>query len=78
MCHGRGLNNKTNNIRERTLRIVYQDKKSNFETLLKRDNSTSIHLKNLQYLATELSKLKNGLSPEIMKKKYFDKMKLTI
>ena len=37
------------------------------KTLLKRDKSTSIHMKNLQYLATELFKVKNGLSPEIMK-----------
>ena len=27
----------------------------------------SIHLKNLQYLATEIYKVKNSLSPEIMK-----------
>ena len=67
MCHGRGLNNKINNIRERTLRIVYHDKISSFKTLLKRDKSTSIHMKNLQYLATELFKVKNDLSPEIVK-----------
>ena len=67
MCHGRGLNNKINNIHERALRIVYHDKISSFKTLLKRDKSTSIHMKNLQYLATELFKVKNGLSPEIMK-----------
>ena len=56
MCHGRGLNNKINNIHERALRIVYQDKKSSFETLLKRDKSTSIHVKNPQYLATSYLK----------------------
>ena len=67
MCHGRGLNNKINNIHERGLRIVYQDKKSSFETLLKYEKSTSIHVKNLQYLATELFKVTNDLSPEIMK-----------
>ena len=40
---------------------------SSFKTLLKRDKCTSIHMKNLQYLATELFKVKNGLSPKIMK-----------
>ena len=30
MCHSRGLNNRINNLHERTLRIVYQDKKSDF------------------------------------------------
>ena len=67
MCHGRGLMNRINNIHERALKIVYQDKKSSFEILLKRDKFTSIHMKNLQYLATELFKVKNGLSPEIIK-----------
>ena len=33
MSHGRGLNNKINNIHERALRTVYQDKKSSIETL---------------------------------------------
>ena len=36
-------------------------------------------MKNLQYLATELFKEKDGLSPEIMKKNlFFKKMKLLI
>ena len=79
MCHGRGLNNKINNIHERALRIVYHDKISSFKTLLKRDKSTSIHMKNLQYLATKLFKVKNYLSPKIMKETLlFKKMKLTI
>ena len=67
MCHDRGLNNKTNNLHEQALRTVYQDKKSSFETLLKRDKSVSIHIKNLEYLATEIFKVKNDLCPEIMK-----------
>ena len=66
MCHGRSLNNKINNVHERALRIVYQDKKFSFKTLLKRGKSTSIHVKKLQHLATELFKVKNSLSPEIM------------
>ena len=79
MCHGRGLNNKISNIHERALRIVYQDKKFSFETLLKRDKYTSIYIKSLQYLATELFKVKNDLSPEIMKEIFvFKKMKFTI
>ena len=67
MCHGRCLNNKINNLHERALRIVYQDKKSSFKTLLKRDKSVSSHIKNFQYLATEIFKVKNDLCPEIMK-----------
>ena len=64
MCHSRGLNNKINNIHKRALRIVYQDKKSNLQDLLQKNNSVSIHMKNLQYLATEIYKVKNSLSPE--------------
>ena len=67
MCHGRGLNNKINNLHERALGTVYQDKKSSFKTLLKRDKSVSFNIKNLQYLATEIFKVKNDLCPEIMK-----------
>ena len=36
--------NKTNNIHERALRIVYEDKKCDFETLFKRDKFVSIDM----------------------------------
>ena len=60
MCHSRILNNRVNNIHLRALRIVHQDKKSSFEELLQKDNSVSVHMKNLQYLATEIFKVKNA------------------
>ena len=66
MCHSRGLNNRMNNLHERALRIVYQDKKSDFETLLKNDKSVTIHVRNLHYLVPEVYKVKNNISPEIM------------
>ena len=31
-----------------------------------KDKSVSVHMKNLQYLATEIFKVKNGFSPIIM------------
>ena len=68
MCHSRGLNNKINSIHERSLSIVYDDKSSTFEELLEKDNSVSIHHKNLQVLATEIYKVINGISPQIMQK----------
>ena len=46
---------------------MYQDKESNLQDLLQKNNSVSIRMKNLQYLATEIYKVKNTLSPEIMK-----------
>ena len=67
MCHSRGLSNRINNLHERTLRIVYQDKKSDFETLFKKDKSVTIHVRNLHCLVTEIYKDKNNISPEIMR-----------
>ena len=48
MFHSRRLNNKINSIHERALRITYQDNTSTFQELLNKDNSVSIHLRNLQ------------------------------
>ena len=67
MMHSRILNNRINKIHERALRIVYDDINSSFEELLRRDDSVTIHTRNIQSLATELFKVVNGESPEIMK-----------
>ena len=67
MCHSRGVNNRINNLHERVLRIVYQDKNSDIETLLKNHKSVTIHLRNLHYLVTEIYKVKNNISAEIMR-----------
>ena len=48
MFHSRGLNNKINRIHERTLRITYKDKSSTFQGLLEKDNSVSIHHRNVK------------------------------
>ena len=66
MFHSRKLNSRVNKFHERTLRIVYQDNASSFTELLEKDNSTTIHSRNNQFLANELLKVKNGLSPPFM------------
>ena len=66
MNHNRGLNNKVNRLHERCLRIIYNDKCSNFEELLNKDNSVSIHHHNIQALAIELYKVVNDISPEVI------------
>ena len=58
---------KINRLNERCLRIVYSDKQSTFEELLEKDNTVSVHQRNLQFFATELYKVLKGLSPDLMK-----------
>ena len=48
----RQMNNRINRIHENSLRLAYDDYESNSQTLPEKDNSTSIHDKNLQLLLT--------------------------
>ena len=66
MFHSRTLNSKINRLRQRCLRIIYNDKFSNFEELLQKDNPVSIHHNNIHGLAIEMYKFVNGMSPEII------------
>ena len=67
MCHSRALNNKINGLHDRCLRLLYNDKQLTFEELLEKDDSVSIHIRNLQTLATEMYKVIKGDSTETMK-----------
>ena len=60
MFHSRKLNERINHIHERALRKVYKDFNSSFQELFVEDSSLNIHHRNLQKLATEIFKLKNG------------------
>ena len=66
MFHSRVLNNKINRIHKRALRITYNDRSLTFQELLEKDNSVTIHHRNIQVLATEIYKVLNGLSPSIL------------
>ena len=63
MFYSRRLNNKISRLH--SLRIIYNDKHSNFEKLLSKDNSVFIHYNNMHALATEFYKL--DASPKIMR-----------
>ena len=57
MFHSRAVNNKINNLHEKSLRLIYKNKLNvSFDEMLKMNKSVKIHQKNLQYLATEISK----------------------
>ena len=62
MFHRRKLNHRINKIHELALRIVCDDHQCTFKELLERDNSFTIHNKNLQKLDIEIFKVNNGLS----------------
>ena len=63
----RKSNNSINRIHERALRIAYNDYTSDFETLLCKDNSVTIHHRNIQALALEIYKTMHGFNPAFMK-----------
>ena len=66
MCCDRIVNYKINSLHYRALKIVYMDEVSTFDELLKRDKSVKIHHRNIQFLATEMFKVKFGFSPQFM------------
>ena len=62
----RSDNKKINKFHERALGIAYKDSCSNFEELMTKANSVTIHHKNLQLLATEIFKTQRNLNPSFM------------
>ena len=62
----RTLKKKINHIHERALRTVYSDYHQSFYELLDKDDTFTIHQKNVQNLATEIYKYLQGLSPAIL------------
>ena len=56
ICHSQANNGKIKRLHERCLQIIYSDKQSSLETLLKQDGPVSFHNQNLQILATEMYK----------------------
>ena len=60
MFHSREINNKINKLHERALRLVYSDHISTFDELLLKDESLTVHHRNLQKLAIEMYKIKHN------------------
>ena len=72
MFHSRCLD--INNIHERALRIIYLDYNSSLAELIRKDNSSTIHQRNLKLLATEMFKVKLECASGIMKEIFQRKM----
>ena len=54
MCYSRLMNNKTNRLHKRCLKVIYDDKTSSFADLLAKDGSVTIRARKLQVLGTEI------------------------
>ena len=70
MFHSRKLNRRINKIHKYALKIVYNDHQCTFEELLERNNSFTIHKRNLQKLAIQMFKLNNGLLVLLVSENY--------
>ena len=68
LCCNRSLNNKIKRLPKRCPRILYSNKKSNFEELLERDGSVSNHHPNIRSLLIEMFKDFQGVNPQILKR----------
>ena len=66
MCHSRENRNKINRFHGRCFIIVYNDKRSSFNELLEKDDSVSIHERNIKILVTEMFKVSKNLAPPQM------------
>ena len=54
MYHSRKMNNQVSKLHECPLRLVYNNKNPSFRELLEKDNSVTIHERNIQVLLTEI------------------------
>ena len=53
------------------MKELYCDHSSNFQELLQRDNSVTIHQKNIQALAIMMYKVVNNIAPTIVSELFF-------
>ena len=66
MSHNGTLNNRINKLQERALRLVLNNSTSSFYELLLKDNSLTIHHRNMQKLALEMYRAKHRIAPKTM------------
>ena len=65
MFFSRNIEHHINRIHETALKLICNDTLNvSFDELLVKDKSVSLHQSNLQQLATEIFRVKNGIIPE--------------
>lgn len=53
-------------LHERCMWLIHNNKLSSYEKLLEKDESVSVHHRNIQSLATDIFQIKLSQSPEIL------------
>ena len=66
MFCSRKSNNMINKVQQRALRLTYKVNENNIQTSLNQNKEISVHQRNLQFLMTEIYKIKNNYTPPIM------------
>ena len=61
------MNDKVNSVHRRALRQTYSDFNSSIEELLEKNNSVTVHQRNIQLVAIEMYKAFKELSPKIVR-----------
>ena len=60
-------NKKIDGLHKRALRLLYDDYTSNYEELLLKDDYVCVHVRNLQFLMTEIFKTIHDENPHFMR-----------
>ena len=66
MVLNRTLNSKINKLQERALCLVHNDNTSSFYEFLQKDNSFTIHHRNILKLALKMYRVKHGIASKLM------------
>lgn len=67
MCHNRTLNYKINRLHKRCQCLKNNNNQELFDELFDKEDPIPIYIRNLQTFATEMYKVANSGSPEIMR-----------
>ena len=66
MYCSRKSNNMINKVQEKVLALTFKDNENNFQILLNETNEASVDQRNMQFLMTEIYKIKNNYAAPIM------------